>query len=68
MKLTLFEAKESHIEDQCRCCMDQFFPITLLQMQGSKSDKDEYTFQYASKVWRMMQASAEQPGGDKAKN
>ena len=59
IKLTLFTAKESDIEDQCRHCMDHFVPITLLQMHGSKSNKGEHTFQSAWKGWRMMQASAE---------
>ena len=42
MKITLFQSKQSHIEDECRSCMDQHLPITLLQMYGSKSDKGEY--------------------------
>ena len=48
--------------------MDQHLPITLLQMYGSKSDKGEYSFHSTCKVLRMVPASAEQPGGDKAKN
>ena len=68
IKITIFQSKQSHIEDECRSCMDQYLPITLLQMYGSKSHKGEYSFQSTWKGWRMMPASAEQPGGDKAKN
>ena len=67
MKITLFQPKKSDIEEQCRRYMDQRLPVTLLQMYGSKSANGEYSFQSAFKGWRMMQASAEQPGADKAK-
>ena len=68
MKITLFQSKQSHIEDECRSCMDQHLPITLLQMYGSKSDKGEYSFRSTWTGWRMVPASAEQSGGAKAKN
>ena len=66
VKVTLFQAKASRMEDECRDCMDRFLPVTLLQMRGSKSDKGEYTFESAWEVLRMMKASVEQPGGDRA--
>ena len=42
MKITVFQSRQSPIEDECRSCMDQHLAITLLQMYGSKSDKGEY--------------------------
>ena len=48
--------------------MAQHLPITLLQMYGSKSDKDEYLFRSTWTGWRMVPASAEQSGGSKATN
>ena len=68
MKITLFQSKQSHIEDECSSCMAQHLPITLLQMYGSKSDKGEYSFRSTWTGWRMVPASAEQSGGAKAKN
>ena len=49
MKITLFQSKQSHIEDECRSCMDQHVPITLLQMYGSKSTKASTHFNLPGK-------------------
>ena len=68
MKITQFQSKQSHIEDECRSCMDQHLPITLLQMNGSKSDPGEYSFHSTWKGVRVVPASAEQRGGNKAKH
>ena len=67
MKVTLFQPKESHIEDECRDCMNRLLPVTFLHLQGSKSAKGEFTFQSAFKGWHMMKASTEQSGDNKAK-
>ena len=68
MKVTLFQADDSTQHTEFSTCVNEKRPVTLLQMQGSKSSKDEYSFQSAFKGWRMVAASAEQPGADKAKS
>ena len=68
MKLTLFQADDSTEHTEFCTCVDNKRPVTLLQMQGSKSSNDKYSFQSAFKGWRMVAASAEQPGADKAKS
>ena len=66
MPLTIFMVKDSDVHQQLLQCMENSLPVTLLQMQGSKTKDDEYVFQSAYKGWRVITASAAQPGSDKA--
>ena len=69
MKITLFQ-EQKKVEELRECahkCMQEGKPVTFLQLQGAKSKEHEYSFQSAWKGWRMFEASAEQPGGEKVK-
>ena len=69
MKMTLFinNSKASEFHELVVQSIQGAKPVTFPQLQGSKSKENEYSFQSAWKGWRMIEANAEQRGGDKAK-
>ena len=68
MNVTMFSDHAQAEKDQAFVadCQSRKVPVTFLQLSGSKDATGKFAFQSAWKGWRMVFASVEQPGSNKA--